>query len=133
MMRIVLFGSLFMSSSFAIKYYVAPWGNNSYNGLSWDSAFVTLQYAADIVNDGDSVFAVNGNYAGFDLRDGGNPSQPIVFNAYGDSVTINTQNPVTQDGINIENADWVIIDGFRLIGLPRAGIRITQSAFSILM
>ncbi len=127
MMRIVLFGSLFMSLSFAINYYVAPWGNDNYNGLSWDSAFVTLQRAADIVNDGDSVFAANGNYAGFDLRDGGSPSLPIVFKAFGDSVTIDTQNPVTQDGINVENADWVVVDGFRLVGLPRAGIRVALS------
>jgi hypothetical protein len=112
---------------YATSYYVAPWGNDSYSGVSWDSAFVTLQHAADIVDAGDSVFAADGEYTGFDLRAGGTTSTPIVFEAAGDSVVINTQNPVTTDGINIEGADWVVIDGFNLIGLPRAGIRVALS------
>ncbi|MBN2620661.1 right-handed parallel beta-helix repeat-containing protein [candidate division WOR-3 bacterium] len=112
---------------FATSYYVAPWGNDSYSGMSWDSAFVTLQHAANIVDAGDSVFAANGEYVGFDLRTGGTTSLPIVFEAVGDSVVINVQNPVTTDGINIEGADWVVIDGFNLIDLPRAGIRVALS------
>jgi formylmethanofuran dehydrogenase subunit A len=62
----------------AINYYVTPWGNDSYSGVSWDSAFATLQHAADIVNAGDSVFAANGEYVGFDLRTGGTVSMPIA-------------------------------------------------------
>jgi hypothetical protein len=42
-------------------------------------------------------------------------------------VIINVHNPVTNDGVNIEGADWVVIDGFNLVGLPRAGIRIALS------
>jgi hypothetical protein len=111
----------------ATNYYVAPWGNDQYSGVSWDSAFATLQHAADIVSIGDSVFAANGNYTGFDLRTGGTTSMPIVFQSAGESVFIDVQNPVTNDGINIEGADWIVVDGFNLIGLPRAGIRIALS------
>jgi hypothetical protein len=111
----------------ATTYYVAHWGNDAYNGLSWDSAFATLQHAADLVSAGDSVLTADGDYVGFDLRTGGNGSQPITFLAWGDSVTITVENGTTPDGINIENADWVIIDGFNVVGITRAGIRIALS------
>lgn len=111
----------------ATNYYVAPWGDDAYDGMSWDSAFATLQYAADIVTAGDSVFAANGEYAGFDLRIGGSASLPIAFQGYGDSVHITSENAVTPDGINVENADWVVIDGFTISGITRAGIRIAVS------
>ncbi|HEX7321278.1 MAG TPA: right-handed parallel beta-helix repeat-containing protein [bacterium] len=120
-----IFGMCFMST--ATNYYVATWGNDSWSGLSWDSAFATLQHAADIVNQGDSVFTANGDYTGFDLRSGGTQLAPIVFKANGSSVQIVNQNPVTPDGINIENADWVVIDGFEVIGITRAGIRVAVS------
>jgi hypothetical protein len=45
--------SLIFSQS---TYYVSVNGNNSNNGLSANTAFATLQHAADIVNAGDSVF-----------------------------------------------------------------------------
>ncbi len=111
----------------AATYHVANWGNDDYNGLSWDSAFATLQHAADIVTDGDSVLAADGDYVGFDLRTGGNATQPIVFRAFGDSVFITVENPVTPDGINIENADWVVVDGYNVVGIARAGIRVAVS------
>ncbi len=111
----------------ATTYYVAHWGNDGYNGLSWDSAFATLQHAADIVSAGDSVLTANGDYVGFDLRTGGNASQPIVFLAFEDSTHITVENSTTPDGINIENADWIIIDGFKVIGITRAGIRVALS------
>lgn len=124
---ILLLGLSLTPMLFATNYYVAPWGNDIYSGTSWDSAFATLQHAADIVGAGDSVFTANGDYAGFDLRTGGTSSMPIVFKAAGDSVIINVQNPVTADGINIEEADWIVINGFNCIGLPRAGIRVALS------
>lgn len=108
-------------------YHVAHWGDDGYSGLSWDSAFATLQRGADIVVAGDSVLVANGDYVGFDLRTGGLASQPIVFSAYGDSASITVQNSTTPDGINVENADWVVIDGFRVVGITRAGIRVVLS------
>jgi len=108
-------------------FYVSNSGSDSWPGTSPDSAFATLQHAADICSPGDSVLAMNGTYAGFDLREGGSESEPIVFTTTGDDVWINQQNPVTPDGINLEGADWVVIDGFNLTGLPRNGIRVVLS------
>jgi parallel beta-helix repeat protein len=130
MRKIVLMVTLFSiltCSLHATTFYVAHWGDDAYNGLSWDSAFATLQCAADIVSAGDSVLTANGDYVGFDLRTGGNPSQPIVFSAFADSVFITVENSSTPDGINIENADWVVIDGFNVVGITRAGIRVALS------
>ncbi|MCD4707295.1 MAG: hypothetical protein K8S62_06120, partial [Candidatus Sabulitectum sp.] len=115
---------LFTATAGAETYYVSPAGNNGYSGTSPDSAFATLQFAADLVTEGDSVLVLDGEYAGFDLRTGGSQTSPVVFAAMYDNAVINQQNPVTTDGINIENAEWIIIDGFKLTGLPRNGIRV---------
>lgn len=107
----------------ANTYYVSNTGNNSNNGLSLALAFLTLQKAASVVIAGDSVIVANGSYVGFDIRTSGNSADPIVFFASGTEVIINTRNTVTPDGINIENANWIEIRGFRIINQPRAGIR----------
>lgn len=107
----------------AVNYYVSPRGDDRYNGRSWDSAFATTQRAANVVASGDSVYVANGDYAGFDLRRGGTQNAPVVFKAYGDSARIITRNNVTPDGINIENADWIVVDGFKVVAIDRAGIR----------
>lgn len=119
---------LFTAPSVAGTYYVSPTGNNGYSGTSPDSAFATLQYAADIVTAGDSVLVLDGEYAGFDLRTSGSQALPIIFAAMNDNAVINQRNSVTPDGINIENAGWIIIDGFKLTGLPRNGIRVAVSS-----
>jgi parallel beta-helix repeat protein len=113
-------------------YYVSPDGDDSDSGISIEDAFESLQQAAEIVVPGDSVLVLVGTYTGFDLRTGGTSSLPIVFKALGQNVTINLTNPVTNDGINIESADWIVIDGFKVINQPRAGIRIVTSDFVII-
>ncbi len=120
----------FLTSSFAqTTYYVSVTGNDDNNGISSQTAFKTLQHAADIVSAGDSVLVLQGNYTGFDLRTNGTQNLPIVFKAYKNDVVIDQHNPVTNDGINIENTNWVVIDGFKVINQPRAGIRIAVSDF----
>ena len=109
-------------------YYVSNNGSDSYNGESADSAFETIQHAANTVTAGDSVFVLNGDYQGFDLRGiDGTESNPIVFMANGDNVRITSENPRTDDGINLEGPDWVVIDGFIVIGVPRNGIRLVTA------
>jgi hypothetical protein len=113
---------------FSTTYYVSNSGSNSNNGESIDSAFATLQYAADNVLAGDSVLVLPGYYAGFDLRGvDGTEINPIVFKALGDSVRITDNNPRTDDGINLEGPDWVVIDGFTVTGVPRNGIRLVTA------
>lgn len=110
------------SPTFAATYYVKPNGNNSNNGLSVASAFQTLQRASNIVNAGDSVIILAGTYSGFYHTKSGTSSSPIVFHAQ-PGVIINAPNATTNDGINLEGANYVIIEGFKVYGLPRTGIR----------
>jgi len=121
--KFIIIAFLIPVSVFSTNYYVSNNGNNSNNGLSPDSAFLTIQFAADFVTAGDSILVLNGDYTGFDMRTSGSQSSPIVFKAFGDSVRITTPNQVTDDGVNIENADWITVDGFQVINMPRAGIR----------
>ncbi|MFZ0454294.1 MAG: right-handed parallel beta-helix repeat-containing protein [Ignavibacteriaceae bacterium] len=113
-------------------YYVSKNGIDTNNGLSTVNSFLTLQKAANIVSGGDSVIVLQGNYKGFDIRTGGSENSPIVFKAVNQNVIIDEPNYKTSDGINIENANWIVIDGFRLIDQPRAGIRAAVSDFIII-
>ncbi len=120
------------NSSAQNKYYVSENGNDNNNGLTPQTAFATLQHAADLVSSGDSVLVLNGNYVGFDIRTNGSQGLPIVFKAIENNVVIDQRNSVTPDGINIENANWIIIDGFEVADQPRAGIRIVLSDFVVI-
>lgn len=112
-----------------ITYYVSENGNNNGNGLTPQTAFATLQHAANTVSAGDSVLVLNGNYTGFDVRANGTQNLKIVFKVIESSVIIDERNVVTPDGINIENASWIVIDGFEVTAQPRAGIRAAVSNF----
>ena len=102
-------------------FYVAPTGNDAANG-SAASPWRTLQKAATTVQAGDLVIVRAGTYAGMDLWTSGTATNPIVFQA-DPGVVVNAPNPRTADGINLESASWIVIDGFTVTGLPRAGIR----------
>lgn len=120
-----LFCSLMLAiPCFGATKYVSTSGNNSNSGNSWAQAWRTLQYAADEVNAGDSVWIADGNYAGFDLRTTGTAANPIVFIAFGNIAVINAPNSVTTDGINIEDANYIEVNGVRVINQPRNGIRL---------
>jgi len=127
---------IYLLSGFSIfaqtTYYVSESGNNSNNGLTPQTAFATLQYAADIVSSGDSVLVLEGNYTGFDIRTSGTQAQPIVFKPIEDNVVIDLPNSITPDGINIENTSWIVIDGFEVLDQPRAGIRAAVSDFIVI-
>ena len=65
-----------------------------------------------------------GNYAGAYIENSGTQSRPIVFRAFGDEApSITEDNPETPDGINVEGASWVTVQGFTISGRSRAGIR----------
>jgi hypothetical protein len=106
----------------ATTYFVAPAGLNTNPGtaaLPWR----TLQYAADHVTAGDTVTVRPGTYSGFNLTADGHQNAPIQFLA-DPGVLINAANSIrTDSGINLENASWVVIDGFEVSGMTRAGIR----------
>ena len=101
--------------------YVSPLGNDAGDG-SASSPWKTLQKAADSVSAGDNVLVSAGDYTGFHLTRDGTATSPIVFRADSGTV-IDAPNSVTPDGINLEGADYVTIEGFTVNGMPRAGIR----------
>jgi len=106
----------------SINYYVSNSGNDSNDGLTQSTAFASLQFASDQVAAGDSVLVEDGTYVGFDHRNtSGNASALIVFKAMGENVLINQRGPIRNDGINIENADYIVIDGFIVNGMPGNG------------
>lgn len=115
------------TSIHATNYYVSNSGNNSNTGLTLNLAWLTLQKAANTIAPGDCVLVANGTYVGCYISTSGTSGSPIVFRALGNSATVNMPNATTNDGINVEGADWIVIDGFRVINQPRTGIRVVLS------
>jgi parallel beta-helix repeat protein len=108
-------------TALAASYFVSTAGSDSAGGTS-ATPWRTLQHAADVVGPGDSVTVRAGNYAGFYLDTSGTDVAPIEFLA-DPGVLINQRNATTADGINLEGASYVVIDGFSITGMPRAGVR----------
>lgn len=106
--------------------YVSNSGNNSNSGNSWAQAWLTIQWAEDHISAGDTVWVQNGTYTGFDVRVTGTSANPIVFIAAGNNVIINAPTGTT-DHINVENANYIEINGFRVINSPRNGIRLVNA------
>src|SRR5258705_345638 len=102
-------------------FYVDPTGNDSAAG-SATQPWRTLQKAANTVRAGDLVIVRAGHYAGLYLTTSGTAPDPITFHGEPGAI-VDTQNPTTQDGINLEGASYVVIEGFTVTGVPRAGIR----------
>jgi len=108
-------------AALAATFWVAPGGSDGGAG-SQAAPWATLQKAADTVAAGDVVRVAAGDYAGFDLRTSGTEAAPIRFLAEPGAQVV-TQNPETPDGINLEGASWVEVEGFTVLGMPRNGIR----------
>lgn len=106
--------------------FVSNAGSNSNSGNSWGQAWLTIQYAEDHISAGDTVWVEDGIYTGFDVRITGTSSNPIVFIAAGNNVVINLPTGTT-DGINVENANFIEINGFRVLDQPRNGIRLVNA------
>src|SRR5688500_20305938 len=81
--------------------YVSNSGNNSNSGNSWAQAWLTLQFAANTISAGDTVWIANGTYTGFNHSTTGTVANPIVYIAAGNNVVINLPCNTT-DGINNE-------------------------------
>src|SRR5262245_17536834 len=108
------------STSHATQFFVSTTGSDTNSGLS-GSPWRTLQRAANVVNPGDKVSVLPGNYAGFNLTRDGAMGSPIEFFAQ-PGVNITSENTFTnRDGINLEDASWIIIDGFNVANMDRAG------------
>src|SRR5437867_4678385 len=126
--RVFAFAAFFWISSAAGSaaaplrtFYVDPAGNDSAAG-SATQPWRTLQKAANTVRAGDLVIVRAGHYAGLYLTTSGTATDPITFHGEPGAI-VDMQNPTTQDGINLEGASYVVIEGFTVTGVPRAGIR----------
>jgi parallel beta-helix repeat protein len=118
-------------------FYVAANGSDSNNGSSI-APWATLQHAADVAVAGDTVIVRAGSYKGWIQTKSGTAGAPITFKA-DPGVIINQAGNITGtvadrgDGINIELASWIVIDGFTIYGqargtnIGRAGIRSVEN------
>ena len=102
-------------------YFVSPAGSDGNAGTA-DSPWLTLQRAANAVAPGDTVTVRAGTYAGFNLSTDGTASARITFTAE-PGVLIDRALASNGSGINLEGADYVTVEGFRVIGMPVVGIR----------
>ncbi len=102
--------------------HVATTGNDGADG-SAATPWRTMQRAANAARAGDLIVVRPGRYAGFNLTTSGTATNPIVFSAE-PGVIVDTPNTVRpQEGINLEGASFIVIEGFTVVGMPRTGIR----------
>ncbi len=119
----VLFLMCFTLKSLATNYYVSPSGSNSNNGLTEDTAFQTLEYAANQTLPGDTVFAMNGTYTNswpasgvLNIDTSGTADNRIVYKNYPGHTPLIKLNANNWAGIGINGADYITIDGFTIVG-----------------
>jgi parallel beta-helix repeat protein len=118
--------ALHAQGAFAETYHVSPSGSDSNDG-SAGSPWLTLQHAADSVGAGDEVVVEPGTYTGFYIETGGSVDAPLVFRAASGGVIVNSRNSETPDNINVEGADYVVIEGFTVTDAERTGIRVVEA------
>jgi parallel beta-helix repeat protein len=109
----------------------APTGNDAAAGSSV-APWLTLQHAADSAKAGDTIVVRAGTFKGFMMdHQSGTAASPIVFKADA-GVIVNDKNSTTPDGINLEGASYIVIDGFTvkntLATITRAGIRAVEDS-----
>ena len=124
MIRIAAILLLFAAPlSHAATYYVAPPpGGDDGNPGTLAAPWATIQHAADTVQPGDTVQVRGGSYAGGYFETSGTAALPIVLENYpGELPSITSDNPTTPDGINLEGASYMTVQGFTVNGRTRAG------------
>ena len=112
-------------ATLAETFYIAPppVGDDAHPG-TLEEPWATLQHAADTIAAGDTVWVRAGSYQGAHFTTSGTAAQPIVLQAFpGEEVSIDADNPVTPDGINLEGVSYMTVQGFRVDGRTRTGIR----------
>lgn len=103
-------------------YHVDPAGDDQADG-SAATPWATLQHAAGRVRPGDRVEVRPGDYVGFYLTTSGTAAAPITFAAQADVRIVEPNRTTRRDGINLELVSHVVVEGFSVSGMPRAGIR----------
>ncbi len=106
-----------------INYYVSPIGSDGNSGLNANAAFFTLQHAADKTAAGDTVFILPGTYVNsypqsniLNIYNSGTASKKIVYKNYSANLPILKLSSNNWSGIDIQGADYIVIDGINVIG-----------------
>lgn len=110
-------------NAFATNYYVSPNGNDSNDGLSISTSFLTIERSTYAVAAGDTVFIRNGIYTKIYpeslivfMTISGTAGNPITFRNYPGETPILQLNETNWGGIAINGNDYIIIDGITIIG-----------------
>lgn len=102
-------------SSFAAIYYVDVHGNNRTGDGSETKPWQTLQYAADRVAAGDTVYVLEGTYAPFHVTHDGKAQQRITFRAKSEKVIIKgTESFSGRSSAVSILASYVTLEGFTI-------------------
>jgi hypothetical protein len=110
-----------------VTYYVATTGTDAPGCGTAGSPCRTIQYAAGLVEQGDTVLIDPGTYAGgITVETDGAAGEPITFQADGAGVIIEGSGG-ERDAFFITWADYIIVDGLTIQHATRAGMRIDNS------
>lgn len=100
-------------------YYVSNSGNDSNSG-SESQPWKTLKKAADTLEPGDIVLVRGGSYQSLKITRSGQKGAPITFQSYPGEIPTIKNGPASQ-GIKIQDADYIIIDGFHITDFSNQG------------
>jgi hypothetical protein len=81
----------------------------------------TIQQAVDLAQPGDTVLVSDGSYVGFVVRRSGTPSAPISVRARGSAAVVDRVSSAGE-GIRVNNASYVVIEGMTVTGMPGFGL-----------
>ena len=118
-------GLIASGSSWAVAtYYVSTGGNDANPGTS-ASPWRTIQHAADVAGQGDTVIVQPGTYVGAKFSRSGSSGAPITFHGQAGAVVASpgAMNS-NSDNLWVRNANYIVIEGFEVRSAPRAGIAV---------
>lgn len=106
----------------AKTYYVSGTGSDAADGLTPQTAFLTLQHAANVTQPGDTVYAMNGTYTNscascdvVDIATSGTANAWIAYEAYPGQTPVVSFNGWA--GFSIQaTAAYIQISGFTIVG-----------------
>ncbi len=104
----------------ATNYYVSPFGNNSLDGLSTNSAFQTVQKAADVTEAGDTVYLMTGTFLSttgpvLNIKRSGTPTSYITYKALAGNTPKISAYGSAWNAVTI-NGSYIVFEGIELIG-----------------
>ena len=122
----------YIAPTSAVTYYVSGTGNDSADGLTIATAFLTLQHAANVTQPGDTVYVMNGTYSNscpscdvLDITLPGTATNWITYKASPGQAPIISFNG--WEGIFFEpTAAYVEVNGFTVIG-NNANVTLAQA------